>query len=121
SQMSKAIGDALHRDRSIDTVMALGSPGFQGAMAALQAAHLVGKIKVASFDTSPDILNAVKDGKALFTINQQPYLQGYLAVEVLAQQIRLGIHPVGIVQTGPSVVTREEAGRVLALEKAAGA
>jgi simple sugar transport system substrate-binding protein len=120
SQMRQAIGGALDHDRSIDTVMALGSPGFQGTMAALQATHRVGRIKVASFDASPDILNAVKIGKALFTINQQPYLQGYLAVEVLSQQIRLGVHPVGIVQTGPSVVTKEDAGRVLALERAVG-
>jgi simple sugar transport system substrate-binding protein len=120
SQMRQAIGDALRRDGSIDTVMALGPPGFEGTMAALQATHKTGRIKVASFDTSPDILNAVKDGKALFTVNQQPYLQGYLAVEVLAQQIRLGLHPVGIVQTGPSVVTQDDAGRVLQLQKAAG-
>ncbi len=115
-QMRAAINKALGQDPSLDTLMALGPPGFEGAEAALQASHRTGKVKLATFDTSPAILSAVGDGQAEFTINQQPYLQGYLAVEVLAQQARLGLHPLGTVQTGPGLVTKQNVGEVRALE-----
>ena len=116
SEMRAAIDKALGEDGSIDAVMALGPPGFAGAMAALQGSHHSGQVKLATFDTSPAILAAVEDGQAAFAINQQPYLQGYLAVEILAQQARLGLHPLGTVQTGPSLVTKDNVGEVRALE-----
>jgi simple sugar transport system substrate-binding protein len=116
SEMRTAIDKALSEDGSIDAVMALGPPGFAGAMAALQGSHRAGQVKLATFDTSPAILAAVEDGQAEFAINQQPYLQGFLAVEVLAQQARLGLHPLGTVQTGPSLVTKDNVGEVRALE-----
>ena len=43
-----------------------------------------GKIWFASFDLSDDIAKAIKDGTIQFAIDQQPYLQGYIPVAVLA-------------------------------------
>ena len=119
-KMREAINGQLDRDPSIDAVLTLGPPGFDGAMAALRASHRLGKVKLATFDTSPGIFAAVQNGQAEFAVDQQPYLEGYLAVEVLAQQIRLGLHPVGVVQTGPSLVTKQDVGRVRALQGNAG-
>jgi simple sugar transport system substrate-binding protein len=45
---------------------------------------LAGKVWFATFDFDDDIAKAIKDGTIQFAIDQQPYLQGYLAVAVLA-------------------------------------
>ena len=43
---------------------------------------------LATFDLSPEVLTAVRDGDMLFAVDQQPYLQGYLPVMLLAEQAR---------------------------------
>jgi simple sugar transport system substrate-binding protein len=44
----------------------------------LASAGLVGKIPAGGFDLTPGTLNAIKAGQVNFTINQDPYLQGFL-------------------------------------------
>ena len=46
------------------------------AIDAVSASGMTSKIKLATFDLSPDVLTAVRDGKMLFAVDQQPYLQG---------------------------------------------
>src|SRR5439155_23816 len=45
---------------------------------------LKGKVFFATFDLSPEISAGIKDGTIAFAIDQQPYLQGYIPVAVLA-------------------------------------
>jgi simple sugar transport system substrate-binding protein len=45
---------------------------------------LAGKIWFATFDFSDDVAKAIQDGTIQFAIDQQPYLQGYIPVAVLA-------------------------------------
>ena len=52
-------------------------------LAALEQAGLIGKIKFGTFDLSPNVLKALSDGKMMFAIDQQQYLQGYLPVVIL--------------------------------------
>ena len=59
------------------------------------------------------MLNAVADGSAIFAIDQQPFLQGYLPVQYLALLIRHGVVPVSNVSTGPRLVTADDAKRRL--------
>ena len=47
---------------------------------ALAAAGLTGKIPAGGFDLTPTTLSAIKAGTLDFTIDQQPYLQGFLPV-----------------------------------------
>ena len=58
-----------------------------------------------------------RDGRILFAVDQQPYLQGYLPVVMLAQQARYGLFPSSgqVVATGPHFVTRETASLALQL------
>ena len=42
-----------------------------------------GKAKVATFDMNKDLVTAIKDGRIQFAVDQQPYLQGYEAVDEL--------------------------------------
>jgi simple sugar transport system substrate-binding protein len=41
------------------------------------------KAKIGTFDTNKELVAAIKDGKVGFAIDQQPYLQGYLATDAL--------------------------------------
>ena len=52
-----------------------------------------------------------------FAIDQQPYLQGYLAVVALVKYLETGAMPGGgqIVRTGPAFVTRDNAADVIRL------
>lgn len=71
----------LKQDSSIDQVVTLGAPF---ALTAVQSVSDAGsKAKVATFDLNKDLVNSIKDGDIEFAVDQQPYLQGYLAVDSL--------------------------------------
>jgi simple sugar transport system substrate-binding protein len=98
-----------------DGIVTLG-PG--GAVPALDAVAASGQdVTLATFDLSADVLEAVRDGKMLFAVDQQPYLQGYLPVMLLAERARYGVFPREgeLIPTGPQFVTKETAEEVLRL------
>lgn len=71
----------LTQDRSIDYVVTLGAPF---ALTAVQSVSESGsKAKVATFDLNKELVAAVEKGAIQFAVDQQPYLQGYLAVDSL--------------------------------------
>jgi simple sugar transport system substrate-binding protein len=101
-----------------DGIMTLGPLGSKAALAALKQAGRLGKVKLGTFDLTPDVLAGIRDGELEFAIDQQQYLQGYLPVVVLAQYKQYGVLPAGgILPTGPGFVTKENAARVIELSK----
>jgi simple sugar transport system substrate-binding protein len=71
----------LAQDKSIDEVVTLGAPF---ALTAAQAtSEASSKAKVATFDLNKDLIAAIEKGSIQFAVDQQPYLQGYLAVDSL--------------------------------------
>jgi simple sugar transport system substrate-binding protein len=80
----QAIEAALTADPEINAVFTLGPTGAAPAMAALDSLGRTGEINLATFDLSPEVLEAIRDGNMLFAIDQQQYLQGYLPVVMLA-------------------------------------
>ncbi|MFF4503746.1 sugar ABC transporter substrate-binding protein [Streptomyces sp. NPDC001401] len=71
----------LKQDSSIDEVVTLGAPI---ALTAVQAVSEGGsKAKIATFDLNKDLVSAIQKGSIQFAVDQQPYLQGYLAVDSL--------------------------------------
>jgi simple sugar transport system substrate-binding protein len=103
----------------VDGILTLGPGGAAPALAALRAGRMGGRIKLATFDLSPDVLAAVRAGRMLFAIDQQPYLQGYLPVVLLAQNASHGLFPARgeLVPTGPHFVTRANAAQAMALSR----
>ncbi len=77
----------------VDAVVTLGSNEALPAIAAVTASGQRRRTKLATFDLSPEVLAAVRDRKILFAVDQQPYLQGYLPVILLAEQVRHQIFP----------------------------
>jgi simple sugar transport system substrate-binding protein len=94
----------LQQDPSIDYVVALGAPF---ALTIVQAAKAAGsKAKVATFDTNKQLVSAIEDGSVRWAIDQQPYVQGYEAIDALWLYITNG-DVIGGGQpllTGPSFV-----------------
>ena len=71
----------LQQDPSVDHVVALGAP------IALTAVQSVGNAnssaKIVTFDTNAALVDAIKSGKVQWAVDQQPFLQGYLAIDSL--------------------------------------
>ena len=65
-------------------MLALGPLSAVATIKALQQMGLAGKIWFATFDFANDIAKGIQDGTIQFAIDQQPYLQGYIPVAVLA-------------------------------------
>ena len=63
-----------------------------------------GEIFNFGFDTSPQIVEAFKGGWVQLTADQQPFLQGYLPILSLCQQVVYGLAPINV-DTGAGFVT----------------
>ena len=104
--VQQTIGAKLQQDPSISYIVTLGAPI---ALASLQAAQGSGsKAKVATFDLNADVAKQIQNGSIMFSIDQQPYVQGYMAVQSLWLNLTNGNDLGGgkPVLTGPSFVDK---------------
>jgi simple sugar transport system substrate-binding protein len=107
---------AISADPKVDTIMTLGaSVTGEPTLAALKDAGAIGKIHIATFDLSPGMLKAVADGEAVFCIDQQQFLQGYLPVTFLYMYAKYGLIPGGDVASGPNLITKDKAAQAIKL------
>ncbi|MFD0979958.1 sugar ABC transporter substrate-binding protein [Tropicimonas aquimaris] len=114
TEIESKVRAALDSDPDIDTVMALGaSTAGEPSVAAAKASGR--DVLVASFDLSAPFLQSIVDGDAAFAIDQQQFLQGYMAVNFLALNAEYGLMPGGNVPSGPNLITAEKAGQVIDL------
>ncbi len=99
----------LEADGSIDSVVTLNA---DVAAAAVEAKGAAGsEAEVATFDLNGAVAKALESGELTFAVDQQPYLQGYLAVDELWLYKTNG-NVIGggqTVLTGPAIVTQEDA------------
>jgi simple sugar transport system substrate-binding protein len=94
----------LQQDPSIDYVVALGAPI---ALTAVQAAKAAASnAKIVTFDTNKQLVRAIEDRSVQWAIDQQPYVQGYEAVDSLWLNITNGdvIGGGQAVLTGPAFI-----------------
>jgi len=116
TQTQQTIEAALQHDPSIDGIMTLGPTGATPALKALQDLNKTGQIKLATFDLSSDVLQAIKNGQMLFAIDQQQYLQGYLPIVLLTlYKTNLNTIANDVLQTGPGFVTPANVTQVIQL------
>jgi simple sugar transport system substrate-binding protein len=102
--VQQTISAKLAQDSAITHIVTLDA-GI--ANAATQAKADAGsQATIATFDLSPDVVQAIQNGQIEFSVDQQPYLQGYLAVDSLWLQLTNGNDIGGgrPVLTGPSFV-----------------
>jgi simple sugar transport system substrate-binding protein len=113
------ISAALTSAPDTDGILTLGPTGAAPALAALTESGQLGTMKLATFDLSPDVLQAILDGNMLFAIDQQQYEQGYYPIVLLtlyATNLNTIANP--IIMTGPGFVTKDNAQRVIDLAAA---
>src|SRR6266700_2497035 len=116
TQTQQTIEAALQHNPTIDGILTLGPTGATPAIKALQDLNKTGQIKLATFDLSSDVLNAIKAGQMLFAIDQQQYEQGYLPIVFLTlYKTNLNTVANDIIQTGPGFVTAANVSQVIQL------
>ncbi|MFF4269679.1 substrate-binding domain-containing protein [Streptomyces sp. NPDC001536] len=105
--MAAVLTAQLRQDPTVDEVVTNGAQFALTAVASVKDAG--SKARVATFDLNNDLVKAVKSGAVQFAVDQQPYLQGYLAVDSLwlyrtnGNVSGGGVSPV---LTGPAFVTK---------------
>ena len=108
----------LQQDPSIDYVVTLGAPFAPVVLDAITASS--SKAKVGTFDMSPVAIDLIGKGKIEWAVDQQPYVEGYEAVDMLWLYLTNGdtVGGGGPVLTGPFFVTKENAAAVAKYAKA---
>jgi simple sugar transport system substrate-binding protein len=107
----------LSQDKSIDAIVTLGAPQAIDALKAMDAAG--SKAKLVTFDLNQEAATDIQSGKIDFSIDQQPYVQGYMAVTSLYLYIKNGNDIGGgkPVLTGPSFVDKTNIDKILPFTK----
>ncbi|MET7641188.1 sugar ABC transporter substrate-binding protein [Streptomyces sp. NPDC005438] len=112
--VQSSLESKLQSTKSIDTVVTLGAPFAPTAAKAVDAAG--SKAEVNTFDLNAQVAKDLKGKKLGFAVDQQPYLQGYQAVDLLWLH-RYNANMLGggePVLTGPQILRQGDAS---ALEK----
>ena len=111
------IQTAIDQNPDANGMLTLGPTGAEPALKALEKSGKAGDMKLATFDLSPSVLEAVRDDKLVFAVDQQQYLQGYLPIVFLTNYAQYGVTPSTEVLTGPAFVTKDNAEQVIDLSK----
>jgi len=109
------IAAKLQSNKSIDGVVTLGAQVAAKAETAISTAG--SSAKLVTFDLNATVAKDIMAGKMLFAVDQQPYLQGYLAVTMLTQY-KSNLNVLGggqPVLTGPNLITKDNAAAILPL------
>jgi simple sugar transport system substrate-binding protein len=83
----------------------------------IERENLKGKVFGGAFDLVPDVMNAIKAGTMQFTIDQQPYLQGFNTVMQLYLLKKYQLAPTDI-NTGVAPITAANVEKVMKLAEA---
>ncbi|MGW7239374.1 sugar ABC transporter substrate-binding protein [Streptomyces sp. NPDC054804] len=107
--VQSSIEAKLQADRSIDAVVTLGAPYADTAVKAKTDAGSTAEVD--TFDLNAKVAAELEDGTLGFAVDQQPYLQGYQAVDLLwlykyNGDVLGGGRPV---LTGPQIITKDQA------------
>lgn len=95
-----------------DAVLTLGPTSADPTIEALKENGMAGQIYFGTFDLGTEIVKGIKDGTIQWGIDQQPFLQAYLPVVVLANYNRFGVLPGNNINSGPGFVTKDALAKV---------
>lgn len=113
TSVSSTVSAKLQSTPDADAIIGLGAPF---TLTIVKAVKETGsKVKVASFDLNGELAKAIEDESVAFTVDQQPYLQGYGSVDAIWLS-KVGGFKVGggqQVYTGPAVIDKSNAANVL--------
>jgi simple sugar transport system substrate-binding protein len=117
--VAQGIKASLLKDPTIDAVVTISTGDADAAASGIDQAGLGDKVKLGTFDMNDTQLSRIKSGKQLFCIDQQPYLQGFLAVSMANGYLKYGLNlPQRPLLTGPAVISKDNVDSALAGAKA---
>jgi simple sugar transport system substrate-binding protein len=117
--VAEAIKATLLKDATIDGVVTISAFDADSAANGIQQAGLNDKVKLGSFDMNETTLDRIKAGAQLFAIDQQPWLQGFLAVSLSDGFVNYGLKTATpTILTGPGIVDASNIDATLAGAKA---
>jgi simple sugar transport system substrate-binding protein len=111
--VQQTIGAKLQQDKSIKNVVALGADIALAAQKSKTDAK--SQASIATFDLNADVAKQIQSGGIAFSVDQQPYVQGYMAVTALWLNLTNGndIGGGGPVLTGPSIVDKHNIDKIV--------
>ena len=118
SETQEVVRAFISSNKKVDGILTLGPLGAVPILKLLKEIDTQKKIKLATFDFTPEIIDGIMDGHIVFALDQQQYLQGYLPVVLMNLYITNKNTPAyKKLETGPSIINVENAEDVLALSK----
>lgn len=100
-------------DESIDAMVSCAN--FGAAAGANAVAQIGGSQMISAFDFDPAALDRIEAGTQTMAIDQQPYLQGFLATSMLFANLKYGTEiSTDPVLTGPAIIDAANVGAVKA-------
>ena len=104
----------LESDPDLDALLSMSTTNAPSIANVIEEMGRLGEVHHSTFNLSTEVLEYIDQGKIAFTIDQQPYLQGYLPVVAIALKARYGItFYVDHIGSGPIVVDQSNAASVL--------
>lgn len=97
----------LAANPDVDAIITLGPVSADPTILALEENGMAGQIYFGTFDLGTEIVKAIKSGVIQWGIDQQPFLQAYLPVVILANYDRYGVLPGNNINSGPGFVTKD--------------
>ena len=97
----------LNSNPNTDAVLTLGPVSADPTILALEEMGLAGDMYFGTFDLGEEIVKGIQSGTIEWGIDQQPFLQAYLPVVILANWDRYGVLPGNNINSGPGFVTAD--------------
>ena len=105
-EIKNRVSAYLRSNKDIDAILTLGPTSAGPTLIALDEMGMHDKMYFGTFDLSKEISEGIKSGKIDWAIDQQPFLQGYLAVTFLVSYSRYGVQVPHHVNSGPGFITK---------------
>ena len=112
SEIKNRVLAYLSANPETDAILTLGPTSADPTILALQENGMAGDIYFGTFDLGEEIVKGLKSGIINWGIDQQPFLQAYLPVVVLANYDRYGVLPGNNINSGPGFVTADALAKV---------
>lgn len=113
--IAQAVKAYLLKNPDVGGVYTVSNFDANAAINGVMQAGKAGRVQVGGLNMDETILANIKGGKQMFAIDQQGYLQGYLAVSILNAHVNYGMSvPTRQILTGPGIVDKSNVDLTLA-------
>ncbi len=103
--VSQAVAAFVTQYPDVTGIYTIGNQDAVSAAAAIAQAGAGDRVKLGGMNMDQTILDNIKSGAQMFAVDQQGYLQGYLAVAMLNAYVNFGLKvPTREILTGPGIV-----------------